>query len=46
MLRRVALVTNDVSEERWFLQESHDVTSQKTAFFIVTAVKTVDLSQL
>jgi hypothetical protein len=27
------------SSERLFLQERHDVTSQKTAFFIVTAMK-------
>jgi hypothetical protein len=61
MLRRVALVRIDVSEELSasfirvtrigelgttkcrFLQEPHDVTSQKTPFFIVTAVKTSDL---
>jgi hypothetical protein len=29
--------------KHWFLQESHDATCQKTAFFIVTAVKTSDL---
>jgi hypothetical protein len=29
-----------------FLQESHGVTSQKTAFFIVTAVKTSNLTSL
>jgi hypothetical protein len=29
----------------WFLQESHGVTSQKTPFFIVTAVKTSNLTQ-
>jgi hypothetical protein len=40
MLHHVALVRTDVSEERQFLQEAHSVTSQKTAFFIVTAVKT------
>jgi hypothetical protein len=34
MLRRVALVSTGR-----FLQEQHAVTSQKTAFFIVTAVK-------
>jgi hypothetical protein len=28
-----------------FLQEPHGVTSQKTAFFIVTAVKTPNLTQ-
>jgi hypothetical protein len=65
MLRRVALVRTDVSEElsasfirvtrigglwttlapkRRFLQEPHGVTSQKTSFFIVTAVKTSNLT--
>jgi hypothetical protein len=71
MLRRVALVKPDVSEERIasiirmtisgevgttlvvrllapqkrrFLQEPHGVTSQKTEFFIVTAVKTSNLT--
>jgi hypothetical protein len=67
MLRPVALVRTDVSEERGasfirvtrigelgttqaatlpkrqFLQEPHGVTSQKTPFFIVTAVKTSNL---
>jgi hypothetical protein len=37
MFRRVALVRTDVTEERQFFQEPHDVTSQKTVFFIVTA---------
>jgi hypothetical protein len=32
------------SSERRFLQEPHGVTSQKTAFFIVTAVKTSNLT--
>jgi hypothetical protein len=80
MLRRVALVRNEVSEElsasfirvtrigelgtlavttnrhtlrrrryvppkRPLLQEPHGVTSQKTPFFIVTAVKTSKLTQ-
>jgi hypothetical protein len=69
MLRRVALIRTDVSEEpgasfirvtkigelgitqaatppkRRFLQEPHDVTSPKTPFFIVTAVKTSNLTQ-
>jgi hypothetical protein len=83
MLRRVALVKTDVSDElrasfirvtrigelgttlvltsnrrtlrrnanlvfhpkRQFLQEPHGVTSQKTAFFIVTAMKTSNLTQ-
>jgi hypothetical protein len=60
MLRRVALVRTDVSEElsasfirvtrrqippkRRLIQESHGVTSQKTPFFIVTAVKTLNLA--
>jgi hypothetical protein len=78
MLRRVALVRTDVSEELsvpfsvcwllvtatflvhrflspwrrrslvtpkgWFLQEPHGVTSQKTPFFAVTAVKTSNLT--
>jgi hypothetical protein len=30
----------------WFLQEPHGVTSQKTPFFIVTAVKTSNLTKL
>jgi hypothetical protein len=73
MLRRVALVRIDVSEElsasiiwvtrigalgitlavtskrrtlRRFLQEPHGVSSQKTLFFIVTAVKTSNLTKL
>jgi hypothetical protein len=51
MLRRVALVRTDVSEElttppkRRLLQEPHGVTSQKTQFFIVTAVKTSNLTK-
>jgi hypothetical protein len=78
MLRRVALVRTDVSEERVssiirvtriaepgtlavtsnrsklrrnvppnrpFLQESHGVTSQKKAFFVVTAVKTSNFTK-
>jgi hypothetical protein len=50
MLRHVALVTTDVSEElsaskRRFLQEQHGVTSQKTSFFIFTAVKTSNLTK-
>jgi hypothetical protein len=77
MLRRVALVGTDVSEERsasiirvtrigelgttlalasnrrtlrhvsakrWFLQEPHGAISQKTAFFIATAVKISNLT--
>jgi hypothetical protein len=46
MLGRVALVRPDVSEESSarFLQEPQGVTSQKTPFFIVTAVKTSNLT--
>jgi hypothetical protein len=29
---------------KWFLQEPHGVTTQKTPFFIVTAVKTSNLT--
>jgi hypothetical protein len=32
------------SSETWFLQEPHGVTTQKTPFFIVTAVKTSNLT--
>jgi hypothetical protein len=64
MLRRVALVRTDVSEERIafiimvtrigelgttlaprFLQEPPCVTSPKTEFFVVTAVKTSNLNR-
>jgi hypothetical protein len=59
MLRRVALVRNDVSEEQsaFFITVTrigelgttlavpHGVTSQKTPFFIVTAVKTSNLTE-
>jgi hypothetical protein len=34
-----------VPPKRRFLQESHGVTTQKTPFFIVTAVKTSNLTQ-
>jgi hypothetical protein len=44
MLHRVPLVGIDVSEERQFLQQAHGVTSQKTPFFILTAVKTSNLT--
>jgi hypothetical protein len=52
MLRRVVLVRTDVSEDpsayiirvTGYLQQPHGVTSQKTAFFIVTAVKTSNLT--
>jgi hypothetical protein len=43
MLSRVAPVRKDISEESRFLQEPHGVTPQKTAFFIVTAVKNSNL---
>jgi hypothetical protein len=33
------------SFETWFTLELHDATSQKTVFFIVTAVKTSNLTQ-
>jgi hypothetical protein len=45
MLCHVALVRTNISEERQFLQEPHSITSQKMAFFIVTAVKTSNLIQ-
>jgi hypothetical protein len=32
-----------VPPKRRFLQEPHDITCQKTAFFIVSAAKTSDL---
>jgi hypothetical protein len=35
----VALVRTDISEEQWFLQETQGVTSQQTAFFIVTTTQ-------
>jgi hypothetical protein len=35
-----------VPPKRRFLQEPHGVTSQKTQFFIVTAVKAANLKQL
>jgi hypothetical protein len=41
---RVDRVWTDVSEERQFTQDVHGSTSQKTAFFIVTAVKTSTLT--
>jgi hypothetical protein len=44
MWRRVDLVWTDVSEERQFTQDLYDATSQKTAFFIVIAMKTTDLT--
>jgi hypothetical protein len=52
MLRRVALVRTDVSEDfsayfppkRRLLQEPHGVTFQKTPFFIVTAMNVPNLT--
>jgi hypothetical protein len=44
ILRYVALVRTSVLEERRFLQEPHCVTSQKAAFFLVTAIKTSNLT--
>jgi hypothetical protein len=41
---RIGELGTDVSEERRFLQKPHGVTSQKTPFFIVTAVKTSNLT--
>jgi hypothetical protein len=35
-----------IDPKRRFLQEPHGVTSQKTPFFIVTAVKTSNLTQI
>jgi hypothetical protein len=42
----VALVRTDVSEEPGasFIREPHGVTTQKTTFFIVTAVKISNLT--
>jgi hypothetical protein len=40
MLHRVV----QVPLNRWFLQEPHGITSQKTAFFMVTTVKTSNLT--
>jgi hypothetical protein len=40
--RRVDIVWIDVSEERRFTQDLQGATSQKTAFFMVTAVKISD----
>jgi hypothetical protein len=40
----LAATSNRRSPKHWFLQEPHGVTSQKTPFFIVTAVKTSTLT--
>jgi hypothetical protein len=42
MWRLVYLVRTNVSEERQFLQDPHSATPQKTAFFVVTAVKALN----
>jgi hypothetical protein len=46
-IETLALLNNDVFLDvyaLWLLQEPHGVTSQKTPFFIVTAVKTSNLT--
>jgi hypothetical protein len=43
--RRTLRRNTKVPPKRRFLQEPHGVTSQKTPFFIVTAVKTSDLTK-
>jgi hypothetical protein len=50
MLRHVTPVGTDIlgalsSPKRQFLQEQHGVTSQKMAFFLVTAMKTANLTK-
>jgi hypothetical protein len=40
----IYVVQNKLLRKRRFLQEPHGVTSQKTPFFIVTAVKTTNLT--
>jgi hypothetical protein len=44
ILRRVSLVRTDFSEEHPFLQEPRGVTSQKTAFFMIIAMETSNLT--
>jgi hypothetical protein len=39
MLRSVALVRTGVPPKCWYLEEPHGITFQKTAFFILDAVK-------
>jgi hypothetical protein len=46
MLRRVALVRTEVPPKRRFLQQPHGLTSQKTPLFLVTAVKTSNLTEV
>jgi hypothetical protein len=36
----------DIPPKHWFLQEPHGITSQKTAFFIVTTMKTPNLTKV
>jgi hypothetical protein len=42
----VEIPSEEVPPKRQFLQEPHGVTSQKTPFFIVTAVKTSNLTSV
>jgi hypothetical protein len=44
MWRRLELVWTNVPPKRRFTQDLHGATSQKTAFFIVNAVKTTNLN--
>jgi hypothetical protein len=44
--RRVDLMWTDVPPKRRFIQALYDATSQKTAFFIVTDVKTSNLTNI
>jgi hypothetical protein len=44
MLRHVALVRTDVTEQRRFLQEPQGVASQETAFFLVFIITTIIIS--
>jgi hypothetical protein len=44
MWRRVDILLTDVPPKRRLTQYLHDATSQKTAFFIVIAVKTSNLT--
>jgi hypothetical protein len=39
-IHRFVTLMLEAIRSSWILREPHDVTSQKTAFFIVTAVKT------
>jgi hypothetical protein len=45
MWRRVDLALTDVSEERRLTQDLHNATTQKTIFFIDTAVKVSNLTK-